>query len=239
MGHSADRTSGPTPVKPTRAWIAGAALAVLAAIVAATLYFHPTRSGVYDPAISRLGDLRGPLLEFAQRHGAFPRESEGLGALVKEGLLNESSLVDAEGRPYVYSCSTSECLDATVSFVAGPGNMRHSTSLSVRPRSPLQDPMEAAEEASMRDRKAFPDYADRVLNDFFHEHVMAKCVGMPHDKAPFQFAFVLDESGAVTKTLLNYDTSLGQCLVKGVSGTVFPRPPKAPFVAHFNWIKLE
>jgi hypothetical protein len=226
-------------MKAARAWMAGAILVVLTATVAATLYFHSGRSGVYDPGISRLGDLRGALLEFAQRHGAFPREDEGLGALVKEGLLSESALVDRAGHPYAYSCSTSECLDVTVSFVAAPGDPRHSTSLSVRPRSPIQDAMNAAEEASVRDRKAFPDYADRVLNDFFHEHVMAKCIGVHHDRTPFMFAFVLDESGAVTKTLLNYDSSLGQCLVKGVSGTVFPRPPKAPFVAHFNWVKID
>lgn len=100
-----------------------AAVILVLVVAALALYAYLQHSGGYDvnvAAQSRLDYMRDPLLEFARRHGALPSESEGLNALVKEGLLKDSSLVDPAGRPYVYKCGVPDCSIATVSSVSGP-----------------------------------------------------------------------------------------------------------------------
>jgi hypothetical protein len=89
-----------------------------------------------------------------------------------------------------------------------------------------------------RDRLAFPQYS-KVLDEYFNEHVMTECIIHPYGKEPFEFAFTLDGTGGVAKTVLSSETVLGKCLVKEVTRTTFPRPPKSPFTAHYNFIKYN
>jgi hypothetical protein len=228
-------------MRPFRGRVA-AALVLVALLAGTTLYLYPERTRTRDPSVvaaSRLGELQRALLEFAHRHKALPDEKAGLAALVKDGLVPESSLLDTAGRPYAYRCHSPDCLEASVASSSGPGGRTLSTRVSVRPPSPVRAEMEALQEAAYRDRKQFPEYAGKVLNDAFQERVMARCIGRPHDKTTFMFAFVLDASGAVAQTLLDYETTLGKCLVEGMAGIAFPAPPKAPFVAHYEWIRFD
>ena len=57
------------------------------------------------------------LRDYSSRHGRFPTEAEGLGALVSDGDIKAPALVDPWGRPIAYKCASMACMSAVLTVI--------------------------------------------------------------------------------------------------------------------------
>ena len=78
-----------------------AIMAILIGLVAPGLFKKPDTARVAAAKV-KMTQLSLPLLEYSQIKGSFPSSSEGLAALVTEGLIKEKDINDPWGNPYIY-----------------------------------------------------------------------------------------------------------------------------------------
>jgi hypothetical protein len=101
--------------------------------------------------------------------------------------------------------------------------------------SELPKDFEAAETAATKSQLKHSSYSDNVLQPFFYENVMNRCVQLSfEDKTPFVMVLALDATGKLLKTYENPETTVSRCINQAASKTAFPKPPAAPFFAHFD-----
>ncbi len=78
-----------------------AIMAILIGLVAPGLFKKPDTARVAATKV-KMTQLSLPLLDYSQIKGNFPGTSEGLAALVTEGLIKEKDTKDPWGNPYEY-----------------------------------------------------------------------------------------------------------------------------------------
>ena len=99
----------------------------------------------------------------------------------------------------------------------------------------LPESQEAAEASGIRDQIRFADYDNNVLQPFFHERVMSRCVQFSfEDKTPYVQILVIDSAGKLLKSYEKPETKVSRCVTHEAAKVVFPRPPAEPFFAHFE-----
>ena len=92
-----------------------------------------------------------------------------------------------------------------------------------------------AEAIAARHEREYTEYYEKALQPFFYEEVLSQCVQQSfNDKRPSSLVIGIDATGRVVKVYGDAQTRMERCLVPVVSIAGFPKPPVAPFFAHFD-----